>query len=245
MTSMRFSIMTLFPDQVRDFLSQSIIGRAVSKGIISLDYHDIRDYADNEYGKLDDTLYGGGTGMLMECEPVFKCFEAISKGSRPYVIFCSPKGYKLDQKKVIELSKKEHIAVLCGHYEGIDSRVLDEIVDEEISIGDYVLTGGEIASVVLVDSISRMIPGVLPNEEAFTNESHMNGTLEAPQYTKPRSWHGREVPEVLMSGDQAAIDSYNRTMAVCETMEKRPDMLKELEISEEDWQKVLAIKRQN
>lgn len=242
---MRFSVMTLFPDQIDAFLSESIIGRAREKGIISVDFYNIRDYSGNEYGKIDDTLYGGGTGMLMECEPVFRCYQDASKDSKPYVIYVSPKGNVLDQKKVKELSKKEHVAILCGHYEGIDSRVLDEIVDEEISIGDYVLTGGEIAAVTIIDSVSRMIDGVLPNEDAYTNESHMNGTLEAPQFTKPRVWHDKEVPEVLLNGNQAEIDDYNRTMSLIETMEKRPDMFDKLELSEEDWKKVLARKRQN
>ena len=242
---MRFSVMTLFPDQINAFLSESIIGRAREKGIISVDFFNIRDYSENEYGKIDDTLYGGGTGMLMECEPVFKCYQDVSNNDKPYVIYVSPKGKVLDQKKVRELSKKEHVAILCGHYEGIDSRVLDEIVDEEISIGDYVLTGGEIAAVTIIDSVSRMIDGVLPNEDAYTNESHMNGTLEAPQFTKPRVWHEREVPEVLLNGNQAQIDDYNRTMSLIETMEKRPDMFDKLELSEEDWKKVLARKRQN
>lgn len=244
---MRFSVITLFPDQVRSFLSQSIIGRALEKDIISLECFDIREFAQGQYLKVDDTLYGGGTGMLMQCEPVYKCYEAVCASSehKPYVIYVSPKGHVLNQMKVIDLSKKEHVAIICGHYEGIDARVLDEIVDEEISIGDYVLTGGEIASVVIIDSVSRMLEGVLPNTEAFTNESHMNGLLEPPQYTKPREWHGREVPEVLCSGNQAQIDEYNRTMALLETLQKRPDMLDKLTISEEDWQKVLANKPEN
>ena len=242
---MKFSVMTLFPEQVNAFLSESIIGRAREKGIIDIEFFNIRDYSGNEYGKIDDTLYGGGTGMLMECEPVFRCYEDVSKEDKPYVLYMSPKGHVLDQKKVIELSSRKHIAILCGHYEGIDSRVLDEIVDEEISIGDYVLTGGEIAAVTVIDSVSRMIDGVLPNTEAFTNESHMSCTLEAPQSTKPRVWHDREVPDVLLNGNQAQIDEYNRTMSLIETMEKRPDMFDKLQISEEDWQKVLARKRQN
>ncbi len=242
---MKFTIMTLFPDQVKNFLSESIIGRASDKGIIDIECLNIRDFADNEYSKVDDTLYGGGTGMLMECEPVWRCYQKACEKGKPYVIYVSPKGNVLDQKKVIELSKKDHLCIICGHYEGIDSRVLSKTVDEEISIGDYVLTGGEIASVVIVDSVSRMIEGVLPNSDAYTNESHMNGTLEPPQYTKPRVWQGMEVPEVLLNGNQAEIDSYNRTMSLIETMDKRPDMFDKLQISAEDWQKVLAKKKQN
>ncbi|MCR5617457.1 MAG: tRNA (guanosine(37)-N1)-methyltransferase TrmD [Clostridiales bacterium] len=242
---MRFSVISLFPGQIDAFLKESIIGRAREKRIIDIDFYDIRDYSGNPYGKVDDTLYGGGTGMLIQCEPVYRCYEDVCSSGKPYVIYVSPKGKVLDQKKVRELAGKDHIAILCGHYEGIDSRVTDEIVDEEISIGDYVLTGGEIAAVTIIDSVSRMIEGVLPNEDAYTNESHMNGTLEASQYTKPRIWHDREVPEVLLNGNQAQIDDYNRTMSLVETMDKRPDMFDKLALTEEDWQKVLARKRQN
>ncbi len=242
---MKFSILTLFPEQVSNFLNQSIIGRAINKGIIDVNLVNIRDFALNEYGKVDDTLYGGGTGMLMQCDPVYDSFQSIVGDKKPYTVYVSPKGNVLNQKKVVELSKKEHLCIICGHYEGIDSRVIDEIVDEEISIGDYVLTGGEIASVVIVDSVSRMIEGVLPNSDAYTNESHMAGTLEAPQYTKPRVWHDKQVPEILVNGNQAAIDEYNRIASLRETMEKRPDLLEKLEISSEDWQKILANKIQN
>ncbi|HAW16132.1 MAG TPA: tRNA (guanosine(37)-N1)-methyltransferase TrmD [Clostridiales bacterium] len=237
---MRFSILTLFPDQVRNFLSESIIGRALKQGIISLDCVNIRDFADNDYGKIDDTLYGGMRGLLIQCEPVYRAWESVGK---PYTLYVSPKGSVLDQKKVMELSKKDHICILCGHYEGVDDRVISEICDEEISIGDYVLTGGEIAAVTIVDSVSRMIEGVLPAEDAYTNESHMNGTLEAPQYTKPRVWHGKEVPEVLISGHTANIEEYYRIASLVETWQKRPDMLDKLHITPEDWEKMLAFKR--
>lgn len=237
---MRFSILTLFPDQVKNFLSESIIGRALKQGIISLDCVNIRDFADNDYGKIDDTLYGGMRGLLIQCEPVYRAWESVGK---PYTLYVSPKGSVLDQKKVMELSKKDHICILCGHYEGVDDRVISEICDEEISIGDYVLTGGEIAAVTIVDSVSRMIEGVLPAEDAYTNESHMNGTLEAPQYTKPRVWHGKEVPEVLISGHTANIEEYYRIASLVETWQKRPDMLDKLHITPEDWEKMLAFKR--
>ena len=237
---MRFSVLTLFPDQVRNFLSESITGRAIKQGLIELDTVNIRDFADNDYGKIDDTLYGGMTGLLIQCEPVFRSWESVGK---PYTIYVSPKGSVLDQKKVVELSKKDHICILCGHYEGVDDRVLREIVDEEISIGDYVLTGGEIAAVTIVDSVSRMIHGVLPSEDAYTNESHMAGTLEAPQYTKPPVWHDMEVPEVLKSGHMANIEEYYRIASLVETWTKRPDMLQKLSISPEDWEKMLAFKK--
>ncbi|MCQ2528749.1 MAG: tRNA (guanosine(37)-N1)-methyltransferase TrmD [Saccharofermentans sp.] len=241
---MRFSVITLFPEQVRGFLAQSITGRAMDKGIISLDTVDIRDHAINDYGKVDDTLYGGGTGLLIQCDPVYDSWKTLcSEEEKPYTIYVSPKGGVLNQKKVIDLSKKKHVAIICGHYEGIDSRVIDEICDEELSIGDYVLTGGELAACVIIDSVSRMIDGVLPNEDAYTNESHMDGLLEAPQYTKPSSWHGKDVPEVLLSGNDAMIKYYNRTAALVETWQKRPDMMNKLQLSEEDWQKAIAFKK--
>ena len=241
---MNFYVETLFPEQVRDFLNQSITGRAISKGIISLECINIRDFAVNEYGKVDDTMYGGGTGMLMQCDPIYDCWKSVvdKRGNRPYTVFVSPKGNVFNQQKAIELSKKDSLLIICGHYEGIDARVIDEICDEEISIGDFVLTGGEIAAVTIIDSVSRMIPGVLPSESAYTNESHMAGTLEAKQYTKPSEWHGKCVPEVLQNGNKAAIDEYNRIVSLVETWEKRPDMLDKLQISEEDWEKMLAIK---
>lgn len=242
---LKFHIITLFCEQVESFLAHSIIKRACDKGIISVDTIDIRDFAVNEYGKVDDTLYGGGTGMLIQCEPVYNAYKSLleKSDSKPYVIFVSPKGETLTEKKVKELSCKQNIAILCGHYEGIDDRVLSEIVDEEISIGDYVLTGGELAACVIVDSVSRLVEGVLPSEDAYTNESHMNGTLEAPQYTKPETWHEKTVPAILLSGDSAKIEEHNRIASLCETWQKRPDMLENLQISKEDWNKMLANKK--
>lgn len=242
---MRFSVLTLFPEQITDFLSKSITGRAIENGIISVDAVNIRDHSHSKYGKVDDTLYGGGTGMLMECDPVYDSWKSLfaDEEQRPYTLYVSPKGSVLDQSKVRELSRKKHICIVCGHYEGIDDRIIREITDEEISIGDYVLTGGELASCVIIDSVSRMIEGVLPNEDAYTNESHMNGTLEAPQYTKPPVWHDREVPKVLMSGNQKEIDEYNRIASLVETWEKRPDMFNKLKLDEETLQKVLAFKK--
>lgn len=240
---MKFTVLTLFPEQITDFLSKSIIGRACSKNIIDISSVDIRKFAVNDFGKVDDTLYGGGTGMLMQCDPVFDCYQSVvadNGGKKPYTVYVSPKGSVLNQKKAIELSKKDNLVIICGHYEGIDSRVIDEICDEEISIGDYVLTGGELAACVIIDSVSRMIDGVLPNSEAFTNESHMNGTLEAPQYTKPDIWHDRKVPDVLLSGDKAAIDEYNFIKALEETLKKRPDMFDKLKLDYENWKKMLA-----
>ena len=215
----RYHILTLFTQQVEYYFKHSILKRAIENKIISVDAIDMRDYAVNEYGKVDDTLYGGGTGMIIQCQPVFDAYNSIalnsSTGEKPYVVYMSPKGSLFDQKKAKELSKRKDLVIICGHYEGIDDRVISTIVDEQISIGDYVLTGGEVAACVIVDSISRMIPNVLPNEEAYMNESHMNDTLEHLQYTKPEVWKGKRVPQVLLSGDFAKIDEFNNTVALC------------------------------
>ena len=243
----RFHILTLFTQQVEYYFKHSILKRAIKNKIISVDAIDMRDYAVNEYGKVDDTLYGGGTGMLIQCQPVFDAYNSIalnsSTGEKPYVVYMSPKGSLFDQKKAKELSKRKDLVIICGHYEGIDDRVISTIVDEQISIGDYVLTGGEVAACVIVDSISRMIPNVLPNEEAYMNESHMNDTLEHLQYTKPEVWKGKRVPQVLLSGDFAKIDEFNKTVALCETWSKRPDMLEKKALSTEEWQKMLEYKK--
>lgn len=242
---MTFDVLTLFPEQIERNVSESITGRALSKGVINLKTVNMRDYCGNTYGKVDDTIYGGGTGLLITARSVYDSWHSLfeKEEDRPYTIYVSPKGSVLDQKKVIELSHKKEICIICGHYEGIDSRAVDLICDEEISIGDYVLTGGELAACVIIDSVSRMIEGVLPNEDAFTNESHMDGTLEAPQYTMPSEWNGIGVPPVLLSGNDAAIDEHRRTASLVETWVKRPDMLDKLDISEAEWQKMLAMRR--
>ncbi len=243
---MIFNVLTLFPEQISNFLGYSIIGRAQENGLIQLNTVNIRDFtdADDKYRKVDDTMFGGGTGMLMKCEPVYAAYQSI-KNKQPdtYTVFVGPKGSVLNQEKAKELALKKSVTIICGHYEGIDSRVLDEIVDEEISIGDYVLTGGELASCVIIDSVSRMIDGVLPNESAYTNESHMNGTLEAPQFTKPQQWHDKKVPEILLSGNSAEIDEYNDVQSLYETLIKRPDMFDKLEITAKKWEKLLAFMR--
>ena len=242
---MTFDVLTLFPEQIEDNVGKSITGRALNKGVISLNTVNIRDFCGNSYGKIDDTIYGGGTGLLIYSQPVYDAWHSLfeKEEDKPYTILMSPKGTKLSQKEVIRLSKKKRICIICGHYEGIDSRVTDLICDEELSIGDYVLTGGELAACVVMDSVSRMIDGVLPNEEAFTEESHMSGVLEAPSYTMPSEWNGIKVPEVLLSGNDAAIEEYRRIASLVETWVKRPDMLDKLEISEAEWQKMLAMRR--
>lgn len=241
---MKFSVLTLFPDQVKRFLGESILGRAEEKGILEINAVNIRDFSGNRYGKVDDTLFGGGTGMLMQCEPVYQAFSSLydrEKEEKPHCIFMSPKGSVLTQNKAKELASYDHLVLLCGHYEGIDQRVLDEIVDEDLSIGDYVLTGGEVAACVVIDCVSRMIEGVLPNEEAYEEESHMQGYLEAPQYTKPNIWHDKKVPEVMLSGNHAKIKEWKRIHGLYDTWKRRPDMLEKLAISAEDWKKILEI----
>ena len=243
---MNFYVATLFPEQVSSYLNTSITGRGIAKGAISLECIQMRDYAPNNYGRVDDTIYGGGTGMMIRPEPVFGAFEKaveLCGGKKPHTVYMSPKGHVFDQAKAHELAKHENLLIICGHYEGIDARVIDEICDEEISIGDYVLTGGETAAIVVIDAVARLIPGVLPNEEAYTNESHTDGMLEAPQYTKPPVWHDRAVPKVLKNGNDAAIAEYNRIAALVDTWKNRPDMLDKLDISESDWAKMLAFER--
>lgn len=226
---MRFDIMTLFPEMVSGILGESIIGRAQKAGIIEVHSHNIRDFSTDKHRKVDDTPYGGGMGMVMRCQPIYDCYHHIvenaPEASSRRVIYMSPKGRVLNHEIAMELSAYEHIIILCGHYEGVDQRVLDEIVDEDISIGDYVLTGGELPACVLVDTISRLLEGTLASKECYEGESVASGILEYPQYTKPREWHGREVPEVLLDGDHAKIDRYRLECAVELTRERRPDML--------------------
>lgn len=238
---MIFTVLTLFPDQIRNFLLTSIIGRAYEGGLISLDTINIRDYSGNAFGKVDDRLYGGGKGMLMMCEPVYKAWNAAVTASvqKSHTVYLSPKGKLFNQNKAIELSQYAHLILLCGHYEGVDQRVIDEIADEDISIGDYVITGGEAAACIVVDAITRLIPGVLPDASAFENESHMNGMLESAQYTKPESWHGVIVPEVLRQGHHAKINEWRRLEGLYETWKRRPDLLNQLSLSNDDWEYLL------
>lgn len=224
----RFSFMTLFPEMIENVLSMSIIGKAVENKSISLDYHNIRDYSLDKHNKVDDYPYGGGAGMLMQSQPIYDCFQAIIHASpsseKRRVIYCSPQGKTFNQNLAKELAKEEHLILLCGHYEGIDERVIEEIVTDEISIGDYVLTGGELPAMVIADSVSRMVPGVLHNEESGDTESFMNGLLEYPQYTRPEIWNGKKVPHVLTSGNHVKIDDWRLRQSLIRTKEKRPDL---------------------
>lgn len=231
MTPMRIDILTLFPDMCRSVYSESIIGRSVAKGLLEIEAHNIRDYTADRHHNVDDTPYGGGMGMILQAQPIYDCFQSLCEtlGTRPHLIYLSPQGKVLTQEKVKELAQMPNLALLCGHYEGVDERVLEAIVDEEISIGDYVLTGGELPALVLTDAVARMIPGVLANEEAMENESHYNGLLEYPQYTKPAVWNGMAVPEVLLSGHHANIEKWRREQSLNRTKKRRPDLLEKMQ----------------
>ncbi len=233
---MKIDLMTLFPEMCETVLNESIIGRARKTGKVDIRCVNIRDYANNKHSKVDDTPFGGGMGMVMMADPIDRCFHSLyeKEANRPYLIYCSPKGQVFDQQKALELSKMEHIVFLCGHYEGVDQRVLDELVDEELSLGDFVLTGGELPAVVFTDAVCRMLPGVLADDLCFTEESHFAGLLEYPQYTRPSRWHNRDVPPVLLSGDHAAVDRWRHEQALTITKQRRPDMLKKAVLSEKD-----------
>lgn len=229
-------IATLFDGMMETVLSESIIGRARQKGILDIRTHYIRAYTKDKYGRVDDTLYGGGKGMLMQPEPIYACYEAVCamRGAKPHVIYMSPGGRVLTQQIAREMLNYDHLFILCGHYEGVDQRLLDEIVDEEISIGDYVLTGGELPALVFVDVVSRMVEGVLSDDSCFLDESHMNGVLEHPQYTHPAQWHGRKVPDVLLTGHHAKIAEFRRKTSLLRTLKNRPDLLKNAPLTEEE-----------
>ena len=233
---MRIDIMTLFPEMCERVLDESIIGRSREAGLVEINCVNIRDFSTDKHKRVDDTTYGGGTGMIMQVQPIYDCFCNLTEklGKRPHLIYMSPQGKTLTQQRVKELAQLENIAILCGHYEGIDERVIEEIVDEEISIGDYVLTGGELPALVLADSISRMLPGVLANDEAYEEESHYNSLLEYPQYTRPFEWHGKQVPEVLISGHHANIMKWRREQSLKRTYERRPDLLENAELDKKD-----------
>lgn len=233
---MRIDILTLFPSMCESFLSESIIGRARKAGLVSINCVNIRDFSADKHRKTDDIPYGGGMGMVMTPQPIYDAWLSLAKASdvKPHVVYLTPKGAVYNQSKAIELSKKEHLILLCGHYEGVDQRVLDKIVDEEISLGDFVLTGGEIAAAAVVDSVTRLLDGVLADESCFTDESHFNGLLEYPQYTRPYEWEGAKVPEVLISGHHEKIAEWRRQQSLAVTMENRPDLLEKAKLSEKD-----------
>lgn len=235
---MRIDIMTLFPQMCEAVMSESIIGRARNTGKVEINFHQIRDFAINKHNQVDYTPYGGGAGMLMMAQPIYDCYMKIcdEAGTKPHLIYMSPCGKTLNQERVKELAQMDNVAILCGRYEGVDQRVIDEIVDEEISIGDYVVTGGEMPAMILADAISRMLPGVLSEPEGFMGESHYSSLLEYPQYTKPPVWHGMEVPQVLSSGHHANIKKWQRERSIERTLERRPELLENAELSKKEKQ---------
>lgn len=244
MAELRVDILTLFPEMFESVLGNSIIGRAVNNGILEINCIQIRDFAFNKHRQVDDYPYGGGQGMVMQAEPIFLAYQSVCEGLsyKPLTIYMSPQGKTFRQSAAKRFAKKKHIVILCGHYEGVDQRVLDEIIDLEVSMGDFVLTGGEIAAMAVVDATARMIPGVLACEDAFSDESHFGGLLEYPQYTRPAVWHGKEVPEVLMNGNHKLIQEWKRKSAIENTFRKRRGMLSRAKLDKKDMKIVKNLK---
>ena len=228
--------MTLFPEMCEAVMSESIIGRARKAGKVEIVVTNIRDFAGNKHNKVDDMPYGGGMGMIMAADPIYNCYKSLcNEGERkPHLVYMSPKGKTFNQQKAVELSRLDRLVLLCGHYEGVDERVIEEIVDEEISVGDYVLTGGELPALTLADAVCRMLPGVLSDEICFEEESHFSGFLEYPQYTRPAVWHESKVPEVLLSGNHAKIAEWRRIQSVLITAERRPDLFDPQNLTKSD-----------
>ncbi len=235
-------IMTLFPDTVGDVLCESILGRAQERDYLRIETYQIRDYTVQKQKQVDDYPYGGGRGAIMQADPLYRCWSHICAlyDARPHTIFMSPCGKTFTQAEARRLaSGYDHLILVCGHYEGVDQRFLDECVDEEISLGDFVLTGGEIAAMAVADAVCRLVPGVLPDPECFENESHWDGLLEYPQYSRPAVWHGRAVPEILLSGDHARVARWRRKQSLLRTRQRRPDMYERLDLSSKEDQKLL------
>ncbi|MDR0530494.1 MAG: tRNA (guanosine(37)-N1)-methyltransferase TrmD [Oscillospiraceae bacterium] len=224
---MRIEILTIFPEVCEAVLSHSMVGRARRQGLVQIGTRDIRAYTNNKHRRVDDAPYGGGFGLIMQCQPIADAFRALCEewGGRPHLIYLSPQGKTLTQRRAAELSQMPSLALLCGHYEGVDERVLEALVDEEISVGDYVLTGGELPALVLTDCIVRLLPGVLAADAAFMGESHWQGLLEHPQYTRPALWEGRAVPDVLLGGNHALQEQWRRAQSLERTRRKRPELL--------------------
>lgn len=234
---MDFHILTIFPDMIREGLNTSILGRAQTAGLISIDPVNIRDYTVDKHGKVDDYPYGGGAGMVMQAQPVYDAFTAVKskcRGRNPRVIYLTPQGSTFNQAKAKELAEEDELIFLCGHYEGIDERVLEEIVTDNISIGDYVLTGGELPCMVMIDAISRLIPGVLNNDVSAEFESFYDNLLEYPQYSRPEEWRGKKVPEILLSGHHANVEKWRREQSLIRTCERRPDLLEKANLSKKE-----------
>lgn len=233
---MNYHVLSLFPEQIEQGMSTSIMGRAIEKGFITLEAVNIRDFSVNKHNRVDDYPYGGGAGMVMQAEPVYLAYQSVEErlGFKPRVIYLTPQGHTFTQELAKEFSKEQELVFLCGHYEGIDERVLEEIVTDYVSIGDYVLTGGELPAMVMMDTIARLVPGVLGNEASAQSESFENGLLEYPQYSRPEKWRGRRVPEVLLSGHHANIEAWRREQSVKRTAHYRPDLLERAKIAKKE-----------
>lgn len=243
---MNFYVMTLFPDMIRQGVNTSITGRAIERGHIRVEAVDIRDYSTDKYRHVDDYPYGGGAGMVMQPGPIYDCYKDIVKNmdKPPRVIYMTPQGRVFSQSIAQELSREENLVFLCGHYEGVDERILEEIVTDELSIGDYVLTGGELPAMVMIDAISRLVPGVLSNETSAQDESFQNGLLEYPQYTRPEEFHGKKVPDVLLSGHHANIHKWRREKSLERTYARRPELLESAQLDKKDLEYLNKLKNQ-
>ena len=240
---MRIDIMTLFPDAVNAMMGESILGRAQERGFIEIRCHQIRDYTTNKQNQVDDYPYGGGHGAVLQADPLFRCWAHICQelGHRAYTICMTPCGITFSQAEAKRLARDyDSLILVCGHYEGIDERFIEECVDEEMSLGDFVLTGGEYAAMAIADAVCRLCPGVLSTPECYENESHWDGLLEYPQYSRPDVWHGRTVPEILLSGHHANIARWRRKMSIRRTRERRPDLFEQLDLSSKEDRKLLA-----
>ena len=243
---MNFHVMTLFPEMVMNGLNTSILGRAASNGLLAFEAINIRDYTLERHGKVDDYPYGGGAGMVMQAEPIYRAYTALCDriGHRPRVVYMTPQGRTFTQKIAEELAKEEELVFLCGHYEGVDERVLEMIATDYLSAGDYVLTGGELPAMMMIDCISRLVPGVLNNDVSAEFESFHDNLLEYPQYSRPEEWHGKKVPEVLMSGHHANIEKRRREQSIIRTAKRRPDLLKKADLTNKEWNFVRQLKKQ-
>ena len=245
---MRIDIMTLFPETVGDMMNESILGRAQERGYIRIEAHQIRDFTVNKQKQVDDYPYGGGRGAVMQADPLYRCWAYIKENfgtDRSRTIYLSPCGETFCQAKARQLlADYDHLILVCGHYEGIDERFIEECVDEELSIGDFVLTGGELPAMVVADAVARMVPGVLPDPECFQEESHYNGMLEYPQYSRPETWHGRTVPPILRSGNHALVARWRRKQSLLRTWRRRPDLYEKLDLTSKEDQKLLTELRQ-
>lgn len=243
---MHYHVLTLFPEMIEQGMGTSIMGRAMEQGLIQLTATNIRDFSTNKHMKVDDYPYGGGAGMVMQAEPVYGAWKHVTEsiGYKPRVIYLTPQGKVFQQSMVEDFAKEQDLVFLCGHYEGIDERVLEEVVSDYVSIGDYVLTGGELPALVMMDAISRFVPGVLNNEESAEFDSFHDNLLEYPQYSRPEEWHGQKVPPVLLSGHHANIEAWRREQSVMRTAKRRPDLLKKADLTNKEWSQVRQWKKE-